>query len=349
MRIAATYRTSDRRRVHIAAYWRGLCLMVCGLLAVAAPRLRAQDFLNVQDSPVPEEVERIYQRGIAYLVAHQNESGSWDDAGGQTGVTGLAVLAMLAHGDDPNVGPTATAIKRGIGSILKNRNVDTGYIGNSMYNHGFAALALAEAYGVVDDSRIGPALKKATELSLASQAQNPLGAWRYNPESADADTTVSGAVLVSLFAARNAGVDVPDAAFEKAFKFYKACQGDDGGFGYTGPSGANAPRNAIGCLVLSLAKKKDSRMYEKAFVSLRTNRDDENSYHEFYFLYYGAQAYFHGSYDLWRAWNATNIKTLATTQNADGSWTGNQGITFSTAAALLSLAVNYRFLPIYER
>jgi len=34
---------------------------------------------------------------------------------------------------------------------------------------------------------------------------NTFGAWRYSPESKDADTTVSGAQMVALFAARNAG------------------------------------------------------------------------------------------------------------------------------------------------
>ena len=36
-------------------------------------------------------------------------------------------------------------------------------------------------------------------------------------------------------------------------------------------------------------------------------------------------------------------------QMPDGSWPGNKGAAFSTAGALLSLALNYRFLPIYEK
>jgi hypothetical protein len=33
----------------------------------------------------------------------------------------------------------------------------------------------------------------------------------------------------------------------------------------------------------------------------------------------------------------------------EGGWNGNYGTTFSTSSALLSLALNYRYLPIYER
>ena len=40
-----------------------------------------------------------------------------------------------------------------------------------MYNHGFAALA-GEAYGQVNDRRLGPALKKATELILNAQKRS---------------------------------------------------------------------------------------------------------------------------------------------------------------------------------
>ena len=72
------------------------------------------------------------------------------------------------------------------------------------------------------------------------------------------------------------------------------------------------------------------------------------SYQE-YFLYYASQAFFHGSPEAWRTWNRSNIKTLGATQNPDGSWDGQFGKTFSTSACLLSLALNYRYLPIYER
>ena len=51
----------------------------------------------------------------------------------------------------------------------------------------------------------------------------------------------------------------------------------------------------------------------------------------------------------WRDWNAENIKRLKETQMENGGWSGNFGASFSTAACLLSMALNYRYLPIYER
>ena len=73
----------------------------------------------------------------------------------------------------------------------------TGYIGNSMYNHGFASLALADAYGAVQDERIAPVLQKAINLILTSQEKNRFKAWRYTPDAQDADSTVSGACFVA--------------------------------------------------------------------------------------------------------------------------------------------------------
>ena len=85
-----------------------------------------------------------------------------------------------------------------------------------MYNHGFACLALAELYGTLNDERIGPALEKAVSLIISAANKNPQNAWRYYPDSNDFDTTVSGTQLVALFAARNAGIEVPKDTIEKA-------------------------------------------------------------------------------------------------------------------------------------
>jgi hypothetical protein len=62
-----------------------------------------------------------------------------------------------------------------------------------------------------------------------------------------------------------------------------------------------------------------------------------------------SQALFHADEPTWKEWNARNIRYLSTIQSSDGSFPGNQGVSFNTAGALLSLALNYRFLPIYEK
>lgn len=309
----------------------------------------AQELFEEAGDISPAQIDRMYVRGLQYLVKTQATEGRWDEMpyGAEPAVVGLAIVAMLAHGDDPNHGPYSASIKRGLDFIVSQQNATTGYIGRSMYNHGFSALALAEAYGHVLDDRLGPALENAVKLIVSSQARNPLGAWRYSPESQDADTTVTGAQMVALYAARNAGVAVPEEAIQKGLKFLLKCQTPEGGFGYTGATSPNGARTAIGCLILSLAKEKKSEEYQKAFAFLEKAPADA-SYQQ-YFIYYAAQAFFQATPRAWNEWNSKNVRNLGSTQNDDGSWDGQFGPTFSTAASLLSLALNYRYLPIYER
>ena len=300
--------------------------------------------------PVPPEVERMYKKGLDYLVKNQQPNGTWgsDYYSREPGVVGLAILAMLGRGEDPNYGPYSMTIKRAIDYILKQQNSSTGMIGSSMYNHGFAALALAEVYGAVNDPKIGPALEKAVKLLLSSQARNPFNAWRYSPSGSDADTTATGACMVALFAARNAGIGVPQSALDKGMEYYKRCQSTDGGFGYTSPGGSNTPRTAIGTLVYALGKKKKSRVWKDALAYLKGRGYDSDHYY-YYYVYYMPQALFQSDIEQWKKWNKINIKVLGSRQASNGAWSGSHGIVFSTSSALLSLALNYRFLPIYER
>ncbi|MDA1272983.1 MAG: terpene cyclase/mutase family protein [Verrucomicrobia bacterium] len=335
----------------IASKWTtSLPLRLAVTAALLMPISVAAQELFVEDSDsAPMEVERMYAKGLAYLAEHQNAEGSFPDRsyGSEPAVVGLAVVSMLAHGDDPNFGPYSQPIRKGLDFILNQMNQQTGYIGRSMYNHGFSTLALAEAYGMVDDERLGPALEKAVSLILNAQSKNPFGAWRYSPESTDADTTVSGAQMMALFAARNAGISVPEVAIRKGLAFFRNCQTKDGGYAYTPGSSANAARTAIGCLILALAKEKSSKAFQVAAEYLKDAPAESSYFH--YYLYYASQAFFHTSPEVWTVWNSKNIQKLRSTQNPDGSWDGQFGPTFATAASLLSLALNYRYLPIYER
>jgi hypothetical protein len=303
-----------------------------------------------QDDPIAPQVESMYTKGLRYLAGSQSPDGSWPDrTGTEPGVVGLCVMAFLAHGEDPNFGPYAKNIRNGLGFIIKQQKEANGYIGTSMYNHGFATLALAESYGVVEDERLAEALRKAVDLILSAQERNPRGAWRYTPESPDADTTVTGCQLVALYAARNAGLAVPDEALKKGQAFMKRCRGIDGGYGYTSAGSGKPTLTAIGSLTLSLAKKRDSKGYRASLEYLQKKLNYRDRYYPFYYEYYMSQALFHGDEETWNEWNSRNIRYLSASQIRDGSWLGNKGPSFSTAGALLSLALNYRFLPIYEK
>ena len=311
----------------------------------------AQDWINERPrDPIPAKVDAAFRRGLDHLAATQQSKGNWkDNHGRKPGVVGLVTVAMLARGDDPNFGPYSQPVRRAIQFLLDSQNKSNGYIGDTMYNHGFATLALAEAYGHVHDQRIGPALKNAVDLILSAQEINPRGAWRYNPESQDADTTVAGAQMVALFAARNAGLAVPDKAIRDGLLFYESCFTPGGGFGYSSAGSPNITRSAIGVLIFCLAKRHKAPPMQTSLDYIKQDLNYRDRAYPFYYEYYMAQALYQADPETWKIWNKNNVDYMISTQGSDGGWDSNNGKPFGTVGALLSLALDYRLLPIYER
>lgn len=310
----------------------------------------AQSLARREANPVSAQVESMYIKGLRFLAKEQLENGSWEGRySSEPGVVGLCALAFLAHGEDPNHGPYAQNISKCLDYILSKQKSSNGYIGNSMYNHGFATLALAETYGTVSDPRLATALSQAVECILSAQKRNRHGAWRYTPDSNDADSTVTGCQIVALLAAQNAGIAVPEEAIQKALAYMKRCRSPQGGLGYTSPSGEKPTLTAIGVTCFALAKQKEDKGFAASVEYLRNQLTYRDPYYPFYFEYYMSQALFHADEELWNNWNAKNIRYLSVSQSRDGSWPDKKGPHFATAGALLSLALNYRFLPIYEK
>ncbi len=309
-----------------------------------------QSILRQQDSAIAPEVETIYTKGLRYLSQNQGEEGTWAGSGSRPGVVALCTLAMLAHGDDPNHGPYAKNIRRSIDFIIKSAaEGDDGFMGPQMYDHGFATLALAEAYGMLDHPQLAQALKKSVDLILKAQSVNPKKAWRYRPNDTSADSTVTGCMLVALLAARNAGIEIPDEAIDKGLAYMKSCRLADGSYGYTGKTGGRVTLTAIGSLCFSLAKKQSEKGFKQTTEHLTKNINDQGSNYPYYFRYYMAQALFQADEELWGKWNTNNTRLLSASQLADGSFASNYGNAYGTGCSLLSLALNYRFLPIYEK
>jgi len=319
---------------------------------------------------VPRDVREIYEKGLRYLASSQSEAGDWDGGGYPgPGVTGMAVMAFLASGEDPNFGLYSGNIKRGLRSIVAGQDADTGILGgrhaghSSMYNHGFAMLALAEAYGAVDERTLWPAgdstkkrslgesLELAVRAAVTSQKKNKYGGWRYGPDANDADTSVSGAMMVGLLAARNAGIEVPDEAIDRGVAYFKSMTSSAGQVAYSGIGGFDdsIARISIGTLVYAVARRKDMPEFKATIASLANRLEQPSQNYVRYAQYYQAQALFQGNVEAWEKWNRQLVAELKAAQNDDGSFSGQLGVTVDTSLSLLAMALNFRFLPIYER
>ena len=173
------------------------------LVTFSVESVKAQEVALRYGTGVPAAVRIINDRGLRYLANSQMEGGGWSGAGSGPGVTGICIMALMASGEDPDFGPYAPNIRKALRNIISNQDARTGYIGGawgghgSMYQHGFALLALSEAYGAVSERLLwegsntpperrrplSEALELAVRSSLTSQQKNPWGAWRYSPDS----------------------------------------------------------------------------------------------------------------------------------------------------------------------
>ena len=306
--------------------------------------------LHGRSADVQRQVDVMFIKGLEFLRKHQQPAGNFagaqrDHYGSQPAVVGLAILAFLAYEDDPKAGVYAGNIKRGLDFILKQQNPRTGYIGSSMYNHGFATLALAKAHGVVPDPKksVSKALELAVQCIIRAQSIKKRGmyqgGWRYSSESNDSDTCVTGANLPALIAARKAGLMVPDKPIDDALRYIRRCQSADGGIGYTTAGSSNVQRSAIGALMFCLAKKKEDRSYKKIMDYLKSQPAYGGYSHYYhYYIYYASQVYFHGDFKDWKKWDTRNVQALKESVQTDGSWQSNFGPTFATTTSLLSMA-----------
>jgi hypothetical protein len=316
----------------------------------------------------PAEVERVemtpatqlaVQKGLAWLASMQAADGSYGSTsnyGRHVGLTGLAGLALMSDGSVPGRGKYGTQIEGCINFILSCSS-ESGLLAaetshGPMYGHGFAALFLAEVYGMTNHPRIDEALHKAVRLIV--NTQNQQGGWRYQPVRSDADISVTVCQVMALRAARNVGIYVPKSTVDAAIEYVKLSQNDDGGFRYMLSSGSSAfARSAAGVAALQYAGLYRDRAIDaglKYVVQFLPGRSAErNVGHYYYGHYYAAQAMFLAGEEHWRTWYPAIRDEILGRQQPEGFWRGQAGTEYGTAMALIILQMPNRLLPIFQK
>lgn len=210
----------------------------------AAPVRAAQD--DSARNLITPETEAAIKRGLEFLVRQQKPNGSFGNASGpnSAAITGLCGLALLHSGSKPGEGPHGEPIQKAVDYLLSVVQ-DNGFIGkSSFYVHAYALRFLAEAQRVKKSEKATAVVQNAVNLLVKSQ--NETNGWRYAPNSRDADSSISACILIALQAAKRAGADVPQDTVDRAVKYLKSCQTNDGGFAYIsgGPNMSALPRSA---------------------------------------------------------------------------------------------------------
>jgi hypothetical protein len=317
------------------------------------------------------EVDQAIERAVHYLQEHQEEDGYWIDRFGRpsVGITSMALLAMLSAGHVPGEGPLGAALDRGIHWVLEQQD-DNGLITSDvqteMYHHGISTLLLAEVAGMTSRelrARVRKSVEKAVRVILRAQRDSGTerGGWRYHVAQVQgSDVSVTGWQIMALRAARNIGCDVPARAIDDALAYLHRCQDPrTGGFGYTTLGDIRASCTGVGVLCLELCGKKEHRTEAAerggAYLIRRESLPRWNSPFFFYGIYYGVQATFQLGGNYWATYRPRLHQVLLASQRSNGSWLGQSqdalfgGRHYCTAMAVLSLTVEYRFLPIYQR
>lgn len=347
--------------------------LLFALLLILAPlSVPAQDLSDSDRPPAGSRADESAARALAYLKTAQKPSGAWTFGDGReaTSITSLAVMAYLACGHVPGgPGPYRETVERGILYVVSHQRPNGLLVSNTingpMYCHGISTLMLAEVAGMTAgpdlSSEVRQALSKAVDVILRAQAvhknENNAGGWRYQPDSRDSDLSVSGWQVMALRAAKDAGCTVPSEAIDKALAYIRRCASKDGGFGYQPGGSPNNPRAGTGTLALEIcgAHLSPEAVAGAEYLTQPEHAPRWSSQYFFYEVYYAPQALFQVGDTYFQAYYPKLLKILLDHQDTDGSWLsgdGNDrtaGRNYCTAMGVLALAVEYRYLPIYQR
>ena len=346
-----------------------------------------------------EATESAVEAALRWLARHQEPDGHWDptkwDKGmGPVGMTGLAMLAFLGAGyTSKTPGKFQDNVRRAENWLVNQREetmktknwikqAPGQFYSSGMYEQGMGTLALAEAFGMTKDPRVGKAAQEAVDYILA--AQGPYEAWDYGHKKGAAgrnDTSVTGWNLMALKSAKIAGLKVDGAGFQGCMRWLDAASSKDNGFcNYAGQMATTKPGTnsnlamaSAGMLMRQFMNAPSDDPFVVATAKLITQEKnlpvwgDKGAGVNLYYWYYATLCTFQAGGDYWNKWNKKMQTALLPNQckggpmdgsadDKDGSWdpvgggyipTG--GRVFSTALGALTLEVYYRYLPMYGK
>lgn len=183
-------------------------------------------FVHAEEDISARQVLTGIKRARRYLVGKQNRDGSWTMDGGalqhRTGVTALAVLALLNSGSDMEDPSIAGGVK-----FLREAEP------SGTYEIALVASALAAAKdGVRDKGRLLALANKLQDFQIKAGAN--AGSWGYAGEQGSGDNSNSQYAILGLRDCAEAGIPVRREVWEKAQKYWIAAQtqGNVAGWGY---------------------------------------------------------------------------------------------------------------------
>ncbi|MFT5285898.1 MAG: hypothetical protein ACI8TQ_002066 [Planctomycetota bacterium] len=327
-------------------------------------------------------LSQAYDRGIEWLL--KGQAGNLDGSmavGARDGqpvpiaVTALGVLALMAGGNTYGRGPHGAQVARAIDYLLAHTNLDQGheafgFIGREgapeairMHSHGFATLALAQAFSTSHRSNNGKQLKLALEAAIhrIEKSQGREGGWFYNPvRNTNHEGSVTICLVQALRAARDAGIHVDPDVVKRAEEYVVKSQKDNGLFAYQiydPDSETTVALTAAGISTLYSLGEYAGQVVDRGMTAiwreleLRERGKGKEPNFPYYERLYLAQAMWqHSELEHFRRWSSTEFKRILADQASDGHWSNRRyGDSYATAVNCLVLSMSQELLPIFQR
>jgi prenyltransferase beta subunit len=346
----------------------GLWILGGGLFSHAAAAEKAAPAALRDPVRVDEKTEQVIRGALKWLASKQSPNGAWASSDMEQqhpiAITGYALMAFQAAGQLPGEGEYGKQVSLGMQYLVDSIAPD-GLFGNKnngqyMYGHGVATIALAELYGQTRSPTVRAKLDKVVKVIVSSQ--NNEGGWRYRPIAYQADISVTVLQVVGLRAAKNAGLDVPQATIDKAVDYVKKCyHAPTGGFSYQPGQSPGFARTAAAVYSLQVCGLYEDPMVKAGSEYLLKNFNASRSEWFTYGNFYAAPAQYMRGGETWEKWYALLKEALvkkATIRGDVAYWDPNEsqldggrnvGAVYSTSVYTMMLAMPYHYIPLYQR
>ena len=289
-----------------------------------------------------------------------------------TAATGLALMSMLGAGYTHQAGPYQREVQAGLDYLRStmrvgprggNLTINGGGKAN-MYAQAIATIALSEAWALTGDPALEQPVREAQKYIGAAQNEFN-GSWGYQAGQAG-DLTITGWQITALKSCKLAGIRVDQNVWDKAKQFVESTSDTSGLFGYKRPVNHKLPARkrdyqlktttAVGTLIqMYMGATIEDPTINNGIVYLAKEGVSKT---DIYFDYYATQVFRHYGGQEWKQWNAVMREHLIDTQDRSSSHTHGSwyfpdkhgevgGRLYTTAMAVMTLEVYYRFLPLY--
>jgi len=330
--------------------------------------------------------ERALQKGLEWLARNQGPEGNWNS--NNLGLVGMGALAFLSAGYLPGRGRYGNTVQRALNYVTRNAKpsglLNIANAQHDMYNHGLAAFALGQAYGMTNDKALNKVLDKALKLISNTQAED--GGWDYRARRQGRGHDLSLVVMQAkaLRGAMDSGLEVsPEvvgSAIQSVRRYYKTRSGKNGltnpkaamleagQFTYNGGGGTLAMAAAGVVCLQEFGQYGDWRIGKNLDVIQAAigkaakpgSRNGSVPCGDAYTLYYVGQALYQvggkrwrESYPRLRDYLVASQMLSAGESSQDGLWRGGRvggvpGDMYGTAVACFVLSMPNRYLPILQ-